>query len=70
MVPRSLQALLHGISLLCAAVGKPTTCKGCQNVLIEMTYGLMHTQREDRNFKTCWPKMTEDLRRISIAVAL
>lgn len=61
MIPRSLQALLHGISLLCAAVCKPTTCKGCQYFVIEMRYGLMYTKREDRNLKTCWPKVTEDL---------
>ena len=30
MIPGSLEAILHNVPFLCAAIGKPTTCKGCQ----------------------------------------
>lgn len=32
MIPRSLHALLDNISLLCATIGEPTACEGCQNL--------------------------------------
>ena len=32
MIPGSLHALLDNISLLCATIGEPATCEGCQNL--------------------------------------
>ena len=47
MIPRDLQALLHNVALLRAAVGEPSTCKRLSEQSERDERWLMQTKRED-----------------------
>ena len=56
MIPRSLQALLHNVPLLSAAIGEPSTCGGCQSRRHYLDYRLMIPREKIETLRPVGPR--------------
>ena len=56
IIPRSLQALLHNVPFLSAAIGEPSTCKGCQSRRQYLDYRLKITSDKIETIRPVWPR--------------
>ena len=56
MIPRSLQALLHNVPLLSAAIGEPSTCEGCQNRRQYLDYRLIIPREKIETLRPVGPR--------------
>ena len=54
--PRSLQTILHNISLLCSTVGEPATCKGRQRCPNESGHGLVIPREKIETLRPVGPR--------------
>ena len=56
IIPRSLQALLHNVPLLSAAIGEPSTCEGCQSRRHHLDYRPMIPREKTETLRPVGPR--------------